>query len=191
MTNNASHHFRGKGISNSGSGTVSVGGNINIGDPNNCLADLYLTDPRHDKERIEKTKGGLLHDSYCWVLHHADFLRWRDSLGGSLLWIKGDPGKGKTMLLCGIIDELKQTANDTHLLSFFFCQTTDERLNDATAILRGLIYHLAIQRPSLLSHMEKEHEHKGKALFQDVNSWVALNEIFKIILQDPSLPDTT
>jgi NACHT domain len=67
-----------------------------------------------------------------------------------VLWIKGDPGKGKTMLLCGIIDEMSalarlrdQSANT--LLSFFFCQATDSRINNAAAVLRGLIYLLINQ----------------------------------------------
>jgi hypothetical protein len=38
-----------------------------------CLKDLRLTDPRDDKTRIEKTKGGLLDDSYQWILNHPDF----------------------------------------------------------------------------------------------------------------------
>ncbi|KAH7160544.1 hypothetical protein B0J13DRAFT_494208, partial [Dactylonectria estremocensis] len=71
-----------------------------------CLKDLRETDPRDDKTRIQETKGGLLRDSYRWILDHGDFQQWRDDSQGRLLWIKGDPGKGKTMLLCGIIDEL-------------------------------------------------------------------------------------
>lgn len=34
----------------------------------NCLKDMQPTDPRKDKERIEETKGGLLLDSYKWIL---------------------------------------------------------------------------------------------------------------------------
>ncbi|KAH7117523.1 hypothetical protein EDB81DRAFT_733765, partial [Dactylonectria macrodidyma] len=71
-----------------------------------CMQDLHATDPREDKKRIQHTKGGLLRDSYRWILDHADFQRFRDDPQSRLLWIKGDPGKGKTMLLCGIIDEL-------------------------------------------------------------------------------------
>ncbi|KAH6889391.1 hypothetical protein B0T10DRAFT_572778 [Thelonectria olida] len=40
---------------------------------NRCIADLRLTDPRDDKTRIEQTKGGLLKDSYCWILDNDDF----------------------------------------------------------------------------------------------------------------------
>ncbi|PVH67352.1 hypothetical protein DL98DRAFT_602445 [Cadophora sp. DSE1049] len=40
---------------------------------NKCLQDLRLSDPRDDKTRIEDTKGGLLKDSYHWVLETSDF----------------------------------------------------------------------------------------------------------------------
>jgi len=48
-----------------------------------CLADLRVTDPPHDKERIETTKGDLLRDSYCWVLSNTQFQRWRDEDHGA------------------------------------------------------------------------------------------------------------
>ncbi|KAF3059971.1 Vegetative incompatibility protein HET-E-1 [Daldinia childiae] len=125
------------------------------------------------------------------VLNHDDFLRWCGEEGGRLLWIKGDPGKGKTMLLCGIIDELKnQTANTDHILSFFFSQATDTRLNNATTVLRGLIYLLVDKQPSLISHMQERYDHVGKALFEGVNARFALHDIFESILQDPKLPTT-
>ena len=40
---------------------------------NKCLQDLRLTDPRDDKKRIEDTKGGLLADSYRWILENPSF----------------------------------------------------------------------------------------------------------------------
>ncbi|KAK3900845.1 hypothetical protein C8A05DRAFT_16895, partial [Staphylotrichum tortipilum] len=55
------------------------------------------------------TKGGLLQDSYRWILDNPEFQQWRDNPKSRLLlWIEGDPGKGKTMLLCGIINELER-----------------------------------------------------------------------------------
>jgi hypothetical protein len=59
-----------------------------------CIQHLRLTGPRDDKKRIEETKGGLLEDSYRWILDSAEFRRWRDDEHSRLLWIKGDPGKG-------------------------------------------------------------------------------------------------
>jgi hypothetical protein len=155
-----------------------------------CLRHLYVTNPSVDKTRIEETKGGLIPDSYDWILENGDFKQWRNKQQSQLLWIKGDPGKGKTMLLCGIIDELKKSTAETHLLSFFFCQATDSRINNATAVLRGLLYLLIDQEPSLISHVQKQHDHAGKTLFEDTNAWVSLSEIFSNVLQDPSLRNT-
>ncbi|KUJ15222.1 HET-domain-containing protein, partial [Mollisia scopiformis] len=155
-----------------------------------CVQDVRHTDPRDDKKRIEDTKGGLLADSYRWVLDNTTFQQWQQDPHNQLLWIKGDPGKGKTMLLCGIIDELHSSMPRTALLSYFFCQETDSRINSATAVLRGLLYMLVNQQPSLVSHVRKKYDHAGKTLFEDANAWVALTEIFVDVLRDPSLNTT-
>ncbi|KAF6783764.1 vegetative incompatibility protein het-e-1 [Colletotrichum musicola] len=153
---------------------------------NKFLVDLRVTDPRDDKKRIQTAKGGLLTDSYVWVLQNSEFCHWRDDQDQRLLWVKGNPGKGKTMLLCGIIDELEATRPQGKLLSYFFCQATDERLNTATAVLRGLIFMLLEQEPSLVSHVKK-YDQAGKELFQDVNAWQAMSEIFTNMLHNSKL----
>ncbi|KAL6900437.1 hypothetical protein GGI43DRAFT_383913 [Trichoderma evansii] len=153
--------------------------------PPPCLRHLNATDPSLDKQRIEETKGGLLEDSYRWVLDNGGFLKWRDSLRGQMLWVKGDPGKGKTMLLCGIINELTKSKSTN--LSYFFCQATDSRLNNASAVLRGLIYMLVSQNPKLESHVQKRYGPAGEQLFECVNAWTALAEILTNILRDENL----
>ncbi|KAH9210932.1 hypothetical protein DL95DRAFT_306965 [Leptodontidium sp. 2 PMI_412] len=155
-----------------------------------CVQDVRHTDPRDDKKRIEDAKGGLLADSYRWVLNNTTFRQWQQDPHNQLLWINGDPGKGKTMLLCGIIDELHSSMPRTALLSYFFCQETDSRINSATAVLRGILYMLVSQQPSLVSHVRKKYDHAGKTLFEDANAWVALTEIFGDVLRDPSLNTT-
>ena len=75
------------------------------------------------------------------------------------------------MLLCGIIDELRETIPETALLSFFYCQATDSRINNAIAVLRGLLYLLIDQQPSLISHIQKKHhDHAGQSLYKDANA---------------------
>ncbi|KAK9853427.1 hypothetical protein MYU51_006523 [Penicillium brevicompactum] len=155
-----------------------------------CLRDLRTTNPHHDKDRIQNTNGGLLKDSYCWILDNGEFQQWQNNQSNCLLWIRGDPGKGKTMLLCGIIDELTRLFGDTANISFFFCQATDVRINSATAVLRGLIYSLVKKQPSLLAHVKSQYDHAGKALFEDINAWNALSRIFTDILKDATLLST-
>jgi hypothetical protein len=155
-----------------------------------CLRNLRATDPRSDKKRIEETKGGLLADSYRWVLDNTAFQQWQQEPHSHLLWVKGDPGKGKTMLLCGIINELQKAESYAVTVSYFFCQATDSRINTAIAVLRGLLYMLVDQQPSLVSHIRKKHDLAGESLFNDANAWVALTEIWADVLQDPDLRTT-
>ncbi|RBQ78488.1 hypothetical protein FVER14953_07672 [Fusarium verticillioides] len=151
---------------------------------NKLLRDLRETDPRDDKSRIEDTKGGLLEDAYRWILENDKFKEWYNASQSELLWIKGDPGKGKTMLLCGLINEFEK---EHCLLSYFFCQATEARLSNATAVLRGLIYLLLVKCPPLISYIEEKHDHAGKQLFEDGNAWQALSKTFTAMVEDPSL----
>lgn len=91
------------------------------------------------------------------------------------------------MLLCGIVDNLKKSNVKSQLLSFFFCQATDSQINNATAVLRGLIHQLVNQQPSLISHIHKKYIDRGKELFEDINSWVAVSQILTDILEDCDL----
>ncbi|VUC22546.1 unnamed protein product [Clonostachys rosea] len=150
------------------------------------LAKLRVTDPRDDKTRIEEAKGGLVHGAYQWVINHPDLRRLLDDPGYGLLWIKGDPGKGKTMLLCGIINELKNWSAANHLV-YFFCQATDTRLNNATAVLRSLIYMLCKQNLSLAKAIQTEYEEAGAEAFEGLNAWYALQRVFSKIMEDHSL----
>ncbi|TEY24921.1 hypothetical protein BOTCAL_1346g00010 [Botryotinia calthae] len=184
FTNEAGSQFIASNF-HSGGGSIS----INTHTPDNrCLIDLRTTDPRLDKKRIEETKGGLLVNAYNWIFNNTDFQQWRYNQDSCLLWIKGDPGKGKTMLLCGIINELQRS--DEIALAYFFCQNTDARINSAAAVLRGLIYMLLDQQQDLLLHLKKGYEKAGEHLFKDVNTFIALSEILKDILHDKSLKPT-
>lgn len=147
-----------------------------------CLNHLCLTDPSADKLRIEEHKGGLFKDSYSWIIRHADFQKFLGDPDMQLLWIKGAPGKGKTMLMCGIIDELRLTGR---LISYFFCEQANSKMNSATAILRGLIFVLATQQPLLLSYLRKKYDEQGQKLFESENTWVTLKEIFYTMIQAP------
>ncbi|KAJ5937286.1 hypothetical protein N7454_004941 [Penicillium verhagenii] len=166
-------------------GSVTIGQTASL--DQECLQALRTTDPHHDKERIKDSKGGLLEDCYRWILDHQAFKQWQNSHSNRLLWIRGDPGKGKTMLLCGVIEELSRLYGDSARISFFFCQATDTRINTATSVLRGLIYLLVKKHPSLLIHVRAQYDHAGKALFEDVNAWNALSTIFRSILKDTTL----
>ena len=157
-------------------------GEVLQGKDRECLKDLRQTDPRDDMHRILDEKGGLLVQAYSWVKDNEHFKRWVDDPDCKLLWISGNAGKGKTMLLCGIIQELEHT----HPIHFFF-QTTDDRLKTGVSALRGLVFMLIRQHPDLIKHIRAAYDQAGRSLFEDTNSWYALSKIFRRMLDDPIL----
>lgn len=159
-----------------------------------CLQKLRVVDPQDDMTKIENKKDKLIRGAYQWVLHteeYAAFTNWSDEPDRAscrMLWIKGLAGTGKTMLLIGIIRELKsQLSSPAPNVSHFFCQGTDQALNNATAALRSLIWLLLKQQPLLMSHLRKKYDDSGPGLFTDGNTWIALSEVFKSMLSDRAL----
>lgn len=173
-----------------------------------CLRDLRITDPREDKTRIEDKKDKILRKCYAWILEDTGFQQWRDDPNARLLWIKGDPGKGKTMMMIGLINELSaslleevkpkgigqlwrnffQQKSGADVMAYFFCETTRPEQNSAVSVLRGLIYLLANHRDkSLLWHVQKRYDLDGKQLFEGPNAIVALRQLLLEIIKDPSL----
>jgi hypothetical protein len=182
-----------------------------------CLRDLRVTDPREDRARIEGDKDRLLRDCYAWILDDASFQRWKTQDEARLVWIKGDPGKGKTMMTMGVIAELSRrdkvkppprtmskmlaklklsskqgpkSALRPQLLTYFFCQSTRPELNTSASVLRGLMYLLVAQRPQLVQHVQEKYKAAGKQLFNGYNGIYSLRSILSDMLNDASLPPT-
>ena len=156
---------------------------------NQCLRDLRLTDPRTDKVRIVHQKDDLLKGACDWVLETPEFCSWYNGADSQLLWIKGDPGKGKTMMAIALIDELSrrlETNSDLGVLSYFFCQNTDSRLNNAISVLRGLIYMLVTEWDTLVEPLKLEYERAGPELFEGPNVFFDLQRILQAMLKIPN-----
>ncbi|KAK1479578.1 hypothetical protein CCUS01_04707 [Colletotrichum cuscutae] len=153
-----------------------------------CLRDLFQTNPKDDRERIIRRKDNtptLFKSSYEWILNIEEFRRWRTDPESRRLWIRGDPGKGKTMLLCGIIEELEKS--DPRSLCYFFCQATVPALDNATSVLRSLVLQLAQKYPWLRSQVLAVYENGGKTRFNDHNAWGTMYELLNSMLSDPQL----
>jgi endonuclease III len=90
----------------------------------------------------------------------AAFQSWWVHDDPHLLWIHGDPGKGKTMMMFSLYSEISSRIKATGsgaVVSYFFCQRTDPRLDHAVAVLRGLIFLLVAQdKQTLLPHLREK-----------------------------------
>ncbi|KAF5013701.1 hypothetical protein FDECE_300 [Fusarium decemcellulare] len=149
---------------------------------NECLKQLHVANPTTHKQKIENKKGGLLKNSYRWILDNDVFTGFLDDPGNRLLWIKGDPGKGKTMLLCGIIDELEKES--LRPVFYFFCEATQDHLRTTTSVLRGLLWLLCRQYSDAMSCVRATYDIEGQRSLEDS---FTLKTMFEKILQKSCL----
>ena len=155
-----------------------------------CLRVLRVTDPRDDKSRIEESKDHLLEGSCSWVFEDNAFVDWWADDGSNFLWIHGDPGKGKTMIMMAIISEGSSRLYrlpGSNLLAYLFCQNTDANLNSSISLLRGLIFLLIDQEKTLIRHLRKTYDTAGTRLFEGENANHALRRVLVDILRDDRL----
>lgn len=156
-----------------------------------CLQKLQASDPKQDLMRILSSKDELLEGSSSWVLNEdAAFTQWWTREDIPIMWIHGDPGKGKTMMMATLVDEVSRKIetsaddSDREVSSFFFCQSTEPRQNNASSVLRGLLYHLLRHHPPLLVHFQRMlPESAGEVQSHDVDIYM-LWEILKDISRD-------
>jgi hypothetical protein len=162
----------------------------------NFLDDLFMVDPQYDVTAIESNKDNLLDAAYNWILGnpaYKAFTNWSTEDSATppcrLLWIKGHAGTGKTMLLIGIIRELSgQSAVLAPNISHFFCQSTVNTRNTATATLRSLMWMLLLQQTHLITGLLEKFRVPLPKLLEDESAFYALSDAFKRMLKDLSSP---
>jgi hypothetical protein len=119
------------------------------------LLALRDRDPRHDRKRIEYDKGNVLAGSCDWVFRTKAFNTWWTGQASHLLWIKGDPGKGKTMIALAAASEIerrksalrgtkffsfkRQRKYQQPISAFFFFKNDDSAISTAVSALRGML----------------------------------------------------
>jgi hypothetical protein len=81
-------------------------------------------------------------------------------------------------------------AFEPELVSFFFCQSIRPELNNAAAVLRGLIYLLVRQKEELMRHVRKKYEAAGSKMFNGPGAIYSLKGLLSDITHDPELPRT-
>ncbi|KAM0716310.1 hypothetical protein Q7P37_007755 [Cladosporium fusiforme] len=115
-----------------------------------CRNALFLTDPSIDRDSVIRAKGDRVKGTCEWILKNETFKSW---LTGdlNLLWLRGGPGKGKTMMSVFLTQEL--ALYDRCNLTYYFCNGQDERRSSATAILRTLLWQITGHQRGLIQHI--------------------------------------
>ncbi|KAF8850847.1 hypothetical protein BDZ45DRAFT_538316, partial [Acephala macrosclerotiorum] len=113
-----------------------------------------------------------------WLLEDQRFVQWKES-PGSLLWLHGIPGCGKTILCSTIIETLRsQSQFDTNsTVAYFYFDYKDRKKQDIANLFRSLIVQLSSQNDlpsrSLMNLYDKYHSGNFPAKLFDLMNSVA------------------
>ena len=157
------------------------------------MSKMGVRDMEDELRQIEHRKEDLLEEACEWIFDHRayqNFADWQNGNNRPLLWIKGDPGAGKTMLVMRIVREFLCRLDvyfDEPYILFFFCLGTDAGLNTAVAVLKGLIHMLIRRERSLFRYLEKEYADYGDSVFDRDTSFPTLSRIFESMLEDEAV----
>lgn len=112
-----------------------------------------------------------------WILGHPTFASWFNDAESSLLWLKGHPGCGKTVLASFLAQHLKDrhTSDAACDVWVYFCDDKVKKQKDAKNILLGIIHQIVRRHHSLVRVVQKVFERQGPTLIQ---SFAALWETF-------------
>ncbi|KAN0141688.1 hypothetical protein V8E53_000150 [Lactarius tabidus] len=115
----------------------------------------------------------------AWCTEGKTFADWMES--GSLLWIHGKPGSGKTILSSVIVRHIEKLPNvKSVLLAYFYFDFKDEGKKDSRALLSSLLNQLSNQSDQfrdVLRGLYSEHEDGSKQPHND-----ALLRCLKVML---------
>ncbi|KAF2823056.1 hypothetical protein CC86DRAFT_423166 [Ophiobolus disseminans] len=147
-----------------------------------AVEKLFITDAEVDREKVKSAKGQRVPGTCEWIDKCATYTNWSERKI-PFLWIRGGPGKGKTMLSVYVTEQLEQRSRgvDENAL-YFFCDHRVDTRNTSTAILRGILFQLLKSQPVLQSHIATRTDSMNSL----ITSCDALWLLFIGILHDPA-----
>ncbi|KAG8763004.1 hypothetical protein FRC15_008186, partial [Serendipita sp. 397] len=96
-----------------------------------------------------------------WMLAADEFRTWKEQ--GTLLWLRGIPGAGKSKLTSTVVDHL-MSSDENHTVAYFYClkDTKQPEKGDPKEIFRAILKQLVIRLPNRLSDPVKNQYEERK-----------------------------
>lgn len=111
-----------------------------------------------------------------------------------MLWVRGEPGQGKTMVLTGTVQALlsatDQNLPDRHFISFYFFDHAKQGSNNAASALKTILWLIFLYQPDLSTHLSEKLDSIGRQHLNDPNDFLALSAVFYNVIEDERLQNT-
>ncbi|KAF3935133.1 hypothetical protein ABW20_dc0102432 [Dactylellina cionopaga] len=148
-----------------------------------CLRFLRCPDTLLVKNQLKEDNDKLLYRCIDWIFQDPQYISWNDGNSISLLWIRGGAGKGKTFMSIGIIERLLIIQDTPSVVTYFFCQNANYKLNTLEAVIKGLILQLVNQQKELGEYLRCRWDATEEHFNEDTTSWRTLWYILLEMLQ--------
>ncbi|RGP73575.1 hypothetical protein FLONG3_6312 [Fusarium longipes] len=149
-------------------------------DEDKCLRALFVTDPVSDRESLITAKGNRTPGTFEWIPRTEQYTDWNAS-SHAILWISGQPGKGKTVMSI-FLSKLMEATKPNSTVIFFFCDNKVASRNSAVNVLRGLMSQLIQYHPHLITILFSTWNVQQENLFR-TTSFETLWRIFVQMLE--------
>ncbi|OJJ42502.1 hypothetical protein ASPZODRAFT_1313164 [Penicilliopsis zonata CBS 506.65] len=123
----------------------------------------WLQPTPYDLERSEfsRHRASYLAGTGQWLLSTTTYQKWHQGDANGLLWIKGIPGSGKSVMAASIIDQLRK--EEVPVLSFFFRQIIDAN-HQPVAALRDWLCQMLPYSPPLQVRLKDDYLKKSRSV---------------------------
>ncbi|KAI0254446.1 hypothetical protein BJV78DRAFT_918834 [Lactifluus subvellereus] len=119
-----------------------------------------------------------------WLFDTPEFIDWHAGRGRPVLCCTGDPGVGKTSLVCRVIDHLRRSTNPLAVVLYIYCDYTlkpPQTANDLVgAMLSQLVSHLGPDH-EIIKELQKHREESTPYSQEDMFSKIAGSKLFQRI----------
>ena len=129
-----------------------------------CMRALGPSNPDATRYKIPRWVPG----TCTWLLEDPRYLEWINGSEKALLWVTGAPGSGKTVLSSFVIDQIESTKSPRDV-GFFFADDSSTSQRSAVMLLRGLLYQILYQNPSLFKHAQVHWKRTAERAFEELN----------------------
>ncbi|GKZ21143.1 hypothetical protein AbraIFM66951_008668 [Aspergillus brasiliensis] len=104
---------------------------------------------------IERRK--VCEDPGRWLLQSLEFERWArpETSWNPLLWLRGLPGAGKSVLASIVIDNLLEMKMKDAAVAYFYCKQGDDKRTSVEGVTRSILAQLLDQNPDLLPYFHE------------------------------------
>jgi hypothetical protein len=115
---------------------------------------LQATDYAHQSGEYRKHLASYMPGTTTWLTSNDTYRAWLDGQDNGMLWIKGIPGSGKSVVAAHLVDVLSRTNPGTPVLYFFFRQIIHAN-HEPTALLRDWLDQILEYSPPLQKHLKE------------------------------------